>query len=111
MISHTGRKMVLTPTILRLTDKPWMVGADDINGDGRKDIVVVHANAVTVWFAGRDGFPAAANAKLSVTGATEVRTGDLDGDGVADIAVGPGDSNMNSRICWTEADAHESACL
>ncbi|HYO81748.1 MAG TPA: VCBS repeat-containing protein [Bryobacteraceae bacterium] len=93
IVHRAGREVVLAPTMIKLRDQPWMVVAADINGDKRKDIVVVHSNAVTVWFAGRDGFSARASAEMSVPGATEVATGDLDGDGFTDIAVGPWESD------------------
>ncbi|MEJ7812279.1 MAG: VCBS repeat-containing protein, partial [Gemmatimonadaceae bacterium] len=78
---------------IRLAGQPWMVVADDVNGDRRRDIVVVQTDAVSVWLAGREGFVAAPGSPIAIRGATEVATGDLDGDGVAEAAVGPWDGD------------------
>jgi hypothetical protein len=78
---------------IQLSEKPWMVVGDDVSGDGRADIIVTHENAVSVWLGGRDGFAQAPGSPFQVRGATEVATGDLDGDGVADVAVGPWDGD------------------
>jgi FG-GAP-like repeat len=40
---------------------------------------------------GDDRFEPVPGSPFSVAGATEVATGDLDGDGVADVAIGPWD--------------------
>jgi hypothetical protein len=66
-----------------------MVVGDDLNGDRRTDLVVVHSDSVGVWLAGREGFRQAQGSPFPVRGATEAATGDLDGDGLADVAVGP----------------------
>lgn len=76
---------------IELTDKPWMVVGDDVSGDGRIDIIVVHSDAVSVWHGTASGFSAAPGSPFRVAGATEVATGDLDGDGIADVAIGPWD--------------------
>ena len=89
VVHREGVSLGLAPWTIRLSDKPWMVVGDDVNGDRRTDIIVVHSNAASVWLAGRDGFSQAAGSPFTVSGATEVATGDLDGDGIADVAVGP----------------------
>jgi hypothetical protein len=92
-IQREGGVLVPAPLTIRLSDKPWMVVGDDVSGDRRNDIIVVETNSVSVWLAGRDGFSPAQGSPFKVTGATEVATGDLDGDGVADVAIGPWDGN------------------
>lgn len=74
---------------IRLDDQPWMVLGADVNGDRRADLVVVHANAAGIWLAAAQGFSAAPGSPFPLRGATEAAAGDLDGDGVADVAVGP----------------------
>jgi hypothetical protein len=77
------------PWILRLRTQPWMVVAGDMNRDGRDDVVVVETNAVSVWLAEDAGHVPAPNSPFSIVGATEAAIGDLDGDGYADVVVGP----------------------
>ena len=74
---------------IRLADQPWMIVGADVNGDRRADMVVVHANAVSVWVAAERGFAEAAGSPFPLPGASEAATGDLDGDGVADVVAGP----------------------
>ena len=93
VVQREGASLVLAAWTIQLSEKPWMVVGDDVNGDRRTDIIVVHSNAVSVWLAGRDGFSQATGSPFTVTGATEVATGDIDGDGIADVAVGPWDGD------------------
>jgi hypothetical protein len=81
--------LATAPWKLEISDRPWMVVGDDVTGDGRTDIIVVHTEAVSVWLAGAGGFSQAPGSPFGIPGATEVATGDLDGDGISDIAVGP----------------------
>ena len=81
-----------------LSDKPWMVVGDDVTGDGRNDIVVVHSDAVSVWLATSHGFSPSPGSPFGVASATEAATGDLNGDGVADIAIGPWNGNEVTLI-------------
>jgi hypothetical protein len=74
---------------IRLADQPWMVVGADVNGDRHADLVVVHTNAVSVWIAAERGFAAAAGSPFALAGATEAATGDLDGDGMAEVAASP----------------------
>jgi hypothetical protein len=76
-----------------LSSQPWMVVGDDVSGDGRSDIIVVLTNAVGVWLSDSGTFSPAPGSPWVIAGATEVATGDVDGDGVADIAVGPWDGD------------------
>jgi hypothetical protein len=83
----------MVPRTIPLRSKPWMVAAGDVNGDRRDDIVVVESDYVSVWPAGARGFSQAPRLRVAIRGATEIALGDLDGDGAADIAVGPWDGN------------------
>jgi hypothetical protein len=78
---------------IALSGQPWMVVGDDVNGDGRNDVVVVQTDAVSLWLATPEGFSAAPGSPFSIARAMEVATGDLNADGVADIAIGPWDGN------------------
>lgn len=89
ILQREGVSLALAEWKISLSDKPWMVVGDDVNGDRRADVIVVHSHAVSVWVAGRDGFSPAAGSPFTIRGATDVATGDLDGDGVADVAIGP----------------------
>lgn len=89
VVHRAGEGLAQAPWNIRLPRQPWMVVGDDVNGDRRADIVVVLTDGVGVWLAGREGFAPAPGSPFPVRGATEVATGDLDGDGVADVAVGP----------------------
>lgn len=102
VVRRVGSRLTANPLSIKLTDKPWMVVGDDVNGDRRIDIVVVHSDAVSVWLADHDGFSQAAGSPFSVRGATEVATGDLDGDGVADVAIGPWDGDEVTLLMGRE---------
>jgi hypothetical protein len=88
-VRREGAGFVLDAWSIRLHGKPWAVAGGDANGDGRTDIIVVQTDAVSIWLAGRDGFSQAAGSPFQVRGATDVATGDLDGDGASEVAVGP----------------------
>jgi hypothetical protein len=94
VIRREGGGLAAADSMIRLGDQPWMVVGDDVNGDGRNDIIVVQSTAVGVWLAGAGGYSQAAGSPFALDGATEVETGDIDGDGVADIAVGPWDGDQ-----------------
>ncbi len=84
---------VLADATIRLASKPWMVLGADVNADRRNDLVVVQTDAVSVWLGGPARFSEAPGSPFRVPGATQVATGDLDGDGTPEIAVGPWDGD------------------
>ena len=84
---------VLTSFTTSLPAQPWMVVGDDVNGDHRADVVAVVSDGVAVLLAAPNGLTPAPGSPFAVTSATEVATGDLDGDGIADIVVGPWEGN------------------
>jgi hypothetical protein len=88
-IVSEGGTLRAAPWTIELTGQPWMVVAGDVNGDGRDDIVVVETDAISAWLTSDRGFAQAPNSPYSIPGATEAAIGDLDGDGAADVAVGP----------------------
>ncbi|MBA3557315.1 MAG: VCBS repeat-containing protein [Gemmatimonadaceae bacterium] len=92
-IQRQGASLALSAWTIRTTAKPWMVVGDDVNGDKRTDIVVAETDAVSIWLSGRDGFVAAPGSPYNIVGATEVATGDIDGDGVTEVVVGPWDGD------------------
>ena len=69
-----------------LPAKPWLASAADLHGDRRLEIIVVIDDAVAVLDAGGAHVP---GSPFAVPGATAVAHGDLDGDGRADLAIGP----------------------
>jgi hypothetical protein len=73
-----------------LPAKPWVVAAADLDGDRRAEIVVVLDDAVAVLRGDAGaGFAHVPGSPFAVPGATDVAHGDLDGDGLDDLAVGP----------------------
>ena len=83
------RGLTMTADAIQLSGQPWMVLGDDVNGDGRIDVIVVETDNVSVWLATPKGFSPAPGSPFRVASATEAATGDLDGDGIADVAIGP----------------------
>jgi len=80
-----------------LGSTPWMVRSADLDGQGPNDLAIILTDAVAVLRGTGGGrFEAVAGSPFSVPSATEVATGDLDGDGIADVAVGP----------WDQSDVH-----
>ncbi|MEW6737748.1 MAG: FG-GAP-like repeat-containing protein [Acidobacteriota bacterium] len=93
VVHHKGTSLAPAAWKIQLTDKPWMVVGDDVNGDQRTDIIVIQSNAVGVWLARPDGFFPVQGSTFPIQGATEVATGDIDGDNLADLVVGPWDGD------------------
>ena len=88
-VRRTDRGLALSSEKIDLPGQPWLVIGDDVTGDGRKDIIVVLTDGVGVWIATPKGFAASPGTPFAVAGATDAATGDMDGDGIADIAIGP----------------------
>jgi hypothetical protein len=89
VVRHDGGTLKPTDWTIPLPSQPWMALGDDLNGDERADIAVVLTNAVGVWLSDSGRFSQAPGSPFAIDAATEVASGDIDGDGVADIAVNP----------------------
>lgn len=92
ILQFRSDRYVIAQTI-ELEAQPWMVTGDDVNADGRNDVIVVETDAVSIWLADTEGYSPAQASPYSIRGATEVVTGDINGDHISDIAVGSWDSD------------------
>jgi hypothetical protein len=79
--------------LVDLGGQPWGVAADDINGDGNDDLIIIQTDAVSAWLATAGGFSQARGSPYPIRGATGVTTGDTNHDQIADILVGPWESD------------------
>lgn len=91
VVHREGDTLAMAVWTIPLPRQPWMVLGDDVNGDESADMVVLLTDAVGVWLGDSGSFSPAPGSPWEIASATEVATGDIDGDGVADIAVGPWD--------------------
>jgi hypothetical protein len=86
-----AREVVAT---VALPSTPWVVSTADLDGDRRPEVIVVLDDSVAVLRGDtRSGFTPVPGSPFAVAGATEVAAGDVDGDGIADLAVGPWESD------------------
>src|SRR5688572_23589719 len=92
IIQYKSDRYIIAQTI-RLEAQPWMVIGDDVNADGRNDVIVVETDAVSIWLADTEGYSPAQSSPYSIQGATEIATGDINGDHISDIVVGSWDSD------------------
>jgi len=87
-----------TPSSIAVGSGPSALAAGDLNGDGKLDLVVANggANTVSILLGNGSGrFSAASGSPVTVgTNPRAVALGDLNGDGLTDLAVanGAGDS-------------------
>jgi hypothetical protein len=56
-------------------------------------VIVVETDAVSLWLADTEGYTPAPASPYSIPGATEIVTGDINGDPISDIVVGSWDSD------------------
>ena len=77
------------------TDKTWSVAVCDIDGDGKKEILVGYeAGDLTVYKLAADGTPFF-SATLTGVRSIKILCADIDGDGMSDVVtVGKSDVNM-----------------
>lgn len=108
--------------VLLPANKPLSVAATDLNGDGRADLAVsgytgghkeYRTDAYVYWNA-PDGFSASRRTTLPVLGASNVRAGDINGDGFVDLAFANTQADDNSYdvpsyIYWGAKDGFAPA--
>ena len=92
IIQHKSDRYITAQTI-RLEAQPWMVIGADVNADSRNDVIVVETDSVSIWLADTEGYSPAQASPYSIRGATEIATGDINGDHIFDIVVGSWDSD------------------
>jgi hypothetical protein len=92
IIQYESDQYVIAQTI-RLEAQPWMVIGDDVNADSRNDVIVIETDAVSIWLADSEGYTPAQDSHYPIRGATEIATGDINGDHISDVVVGSWDSD------------------
>jgi hypothetical protein len=91
LIQYESDRYIIAQTI-KLEAQPWMVVGADVDADGRNDVIVVETDSVSIWLADSEGYSAAQASPYLIRGATEITTGDMNGDHISDIVVGSWDS-------------------
>jgi hypothetical protein len=92
IIQYESDRYIIAQTI-RLEAQPWMVVGADVNADSQNDVIVVETDSVSIWLADTEGYSPAQASPYSIRGATEIATGDINGDHISDIVVGSWDSD------------------
>jgi hypothetical protein len=92
IIQNESDRYIIAQTI-RLEAQPWMVIGADVDADGRNDVIVVETDSVSIWLADSEGYSPAQASPYLIRGATEIATGDMNGDHISDIVVGSWDSD------------------
>jgi len=91
VVVGAARDVVAT---VQLPLTPWVTLAADVDGEPGLEIIVLLDDAVAVLRGNvQSGFYPVNGSPFGVPGATAVAAGDLNGDGVADLAVAPWDGD------------------
>ena len=95
---------------------PEFVLADDLNTDGLKDLAAANTggDTVTVYYQNPDStMPTSPNVTLDITSSTTsipapsaLATGDLNGDGLIDLAVGSINAENNAVVAFFQQEDH-----
>lgn len=81
----------------------WMVAAGDVNNDNVPDLLISAGGKVLVYYGGSSFNPKINSPDLTITssasgfGKTIAVTGDINGDGFKDIAIGAPNASINSN--------------
>lgn len=111
VIERASNGFRLSSMRIALAGQPWMVAGGDVNGDAVDDVIVVQTDAVSIWLASGATFTQAAGSPMTLAGATEVALGDIDGDGMAEVAIGPWEGrNVTVRTGRSGAMSIVPAC-
>jgi hypothetical protein len=69
--------------------QPWMVRSADLDSDSRPDLAVIIDGGIALLRNTGTGFEPFPASPIAIAEATDVAMGDIDGDGAADVAIGP----------------------